>query len=667
MGMRYLNQKSLKYMQDGGAAAPAQEVSLSQQVASMLQSGADPRSVAQQLLSSGVDEADIKEIFMDLGMAPSDVDALFQSEEEVQQELDQALAEAQAEESAAEPADQPEPADTEVEFGAFGNSMPEAQFGLETPLAPTINQYFGGIARQKGDDYVKNPMANYLPMDLGTKGNPVGAAFLLAEGYTDLFGGKTDPNTGLKEGFFRDVDVKKARQKAAVPSYYDYKVTTAAGDDKEYVTDKLDLYNAAKNDGSLRTKQQYAKDVAANSQVDFNPKTGQYEGVFSSRAIDKSLLGKQQQEDLNKFLEKSVSVKDLNDRFDPETVKMITQSQKEGMGSLGINAMGQASSYKDVEANPYLYETMMGVNTLQSKGTTPTLPGMEQPKGLPNYSWMNSGIVPTTSPVLTNTAGPRADQQAPMSFQDWTLQDPVRRMTPDAQAQYNLYIQSLPKQKDGGDIKLPKAQFGPPDWMMGSLFTTPTVVNDPQGLNNYFSSMGQTNYAQDTQAVADAQLQQRQPELGPTPQQQAAQNFFKEGEPVFTGKPIPPGAPKVEITNKLAGDINRVMDSRAMQGFGKVSNFAVNAAGFVNEMYKNKKAREAEARLYEMSQADNAFGYFEDPVNKQGTWDTNTGLAEQDNRVEYMRAQQGGEIGEIDLDPDTIARLIAAGANIQIL
>ena len=88
MGMRYLNQKSLKYMQDGGAAAPAQEVSLSQQVASMLQSGADPRSVAQQLLSSGVDEADIKEIFMDLGMDPSDVDALFQSEEEDQQELE---------------------------------------------------------------------------------------------------------------------------------------------------------------------------------------------------------------------------------------------------------------------------------------------------------------------------------------------------------------------------------------------------------------------------------------------------------------------------------------------------------------------------------------------------------------------------------------------------
>jgi hypothetical protein len=133
-----------------------------------------------------------------------------------------------------------------------------------------------------------------------------------------------------------------------------------------------------------------------------------------------------------------------------------------------------------------------------------------------------------------------------------------------------------------------------------------------------------------------------------------------------------PSAPKVDITNKLAGNLNRFMDSRFMQGYGKIGNLAVQGAGFANEMYQNKKAREAEGRLYEMTQADNMFGYYEDPLNKQGTWDVNTGLAEQDNRVEYMR-QFGGETvddefsNEIDLDPDTIAQLIAAGANIQIL
>jgi hypothetical protein len=79
-----------------------------------------------------------------------------------------------------------------------------------------------------------------------------------------------------------------------------------------------------------------------------------------------------------------------------------------------------------------------------------------------------------------------------------------------------------------------------------------------------------------------------------------------------------------------------------------------------------------------MTQADKMFGYYEDPLNKQGTWDVNTGLAEQDNRVTYMR-QFGGEDGsdmmyyndmelnEVELDPDTIAQLIAAGADLEIL
>ena len=544
-----------------------------------------------------------------MGIAPSDVDALFVSEEDKQAELEQAMEEAQQmEEAQYAEYDDDTDSDSSVEFGMFGNDLPEAQFGYETHFAPNINQYFGGIARQQGDDYVRNPMANYLPMDLGTKGTPIGAAFMLAEAATDLFGGRKDPNTGLKEGFFRDADIKKARHKASIPSYYDYKVTTKAGDENEYVADKFDLYNAAKNKGSLRTKEQYAQDIAANSQVDFNPNTGFYDTVLSSRPIDRNLLSKDQRNALDNFMEKSVSIQNLNDRFDPETLSMIKKSQREQKGSLGINPMGVASSYKDSESNPYLYDTMMGINTLQNQDTYSTFPGVK-----------------------------------------------------------------LPQQKYGGNTELPKAQVGPPGWLMNSIITTPTVVNDPTSMQNYIQNMGQTNYMQDTQAVADAQLQQRYPGLGSTPQQQQFQNTFTPGTPQLNVSPAvaPPvvGAPDVEITNKFSGNVNRFLDSRPIEGYGKISNFLVNGAGFVNEMFKDKKAREAERRLYKMTQADNMFGYFEDPVNKQGTWDVNTGLAEQDNRVTYMRAQYGGEMenGEIDLDPDTIAMPIAAGANIQIL
>ena len=374
----------------------------------------------------------------------------------------------------------------------------------------------------------------------------------------------------------------------------------------------------------MRTKDQYLKDVAANSQVDFNTKTGKYDALISSRPVDKTIYSDEQRKKLDEFLGKSTSLETLNKRFDPETKKMILESEKTGMGSLGINPNNQASSYKDAESNPYLYETMMGINTLKSKpAPKPSIvapfsaPGFNwnvnkpEDKGdVDNVKWMN-WVQPTEVPeyafggmlyaqdgietggvsILSNSQNMMND--APLTFQQWVMEDPVRRSTASAPQEYQAYV-------------------------------------------NSFSAAPTNN-------------------VGPT-----ATGTSTTAAPSFE-------PPKVEFTNRLAGGFNRVMDSRAMQGYGKLSNFAVNAAGFVNEIYKNKKAREAEGRLYEMTQADNAFGYFEDPVNKQGTWDVNTGLAEQDNRVEYMRAQQGGELNEIDLDPDTIAKLIAAGANIQIL
>ena len=187
-----------------------------------------------------------------------------------------------------------------------------------------------------------------------------------------------------------------------------------------------------------------------------------------------------------------------------------------------------------------------------------------------------------------------------------------------------------------------------------------------------------------TQAFEDFQQEFAQPEIQ---------------EPQF-------GAPQVEITNPLAGSFNRLMDSRFMEGYGTLSNIAVRSADFLNEMFKDRRRREAEGELYEMTQADRIFGMYEDPVTKKGLYDVNTGLLEQDQYVPYMR-KKGGEFkphmmydpktgkgykanvpadhermnkmgythdkpkkeqgGELELDPDTIAKLIALGANIEIL
>jgi hypothetical protein len=76
--------------------------------------------------------------------------------------------------------------------------------------------------------------------------------------------------------------------------------------------------------------------------------------------------------------------------------------------------------------------------------------------------------------------------------------------------------------------KIPKAQVG----REYNNFST------PQSINSYFNNMGKTDYRANTQAVADYKLQQQNPGLGATPQQQATNNFTKLSFKPFTQAPI---------------------------------------------------------------------------------------------------------------------------------
>jgi hypothetical protein len=76
---------------------------------------------------------------------------------------------------------------------------------------------------------------------------------------------------------------------------------------------------------------------------------------------------------------------------------------------------------------------------------------------------------------------------------------------------------------------------------------------------------------------------------------------------------------------KLAGGINRMMNSPLMNAFGEGSVFATKGADFINEMAKNRKRRRAENDLQRMTMADNQFGISEPGMLSQGTYDENTG------------------------------------------
>lgn len=134
--------------------------------------------------------------------------------------------------------------------------------------------------------------------------------------------------------------------------------------------------------------------------------------------------------------------------------------------------------------------------------------------------------------------------------------------------------------------------------------------------------------------------------------------------------------PKVKRKNKLMGTLNRIKDSQAVKKFADLSGFAVAGAGVINEMFQNKKAREAEESLPFLTMADKAYGMVEEREGDRGLFDENTGIAQPDN-IRAYEAQMGTETfmmppmkqeeNIVDLDYETVARLISAGADIEIL
>jgi hypothetical protein len=223
------------------------------------------------------------------------------------------------------------------------------------------------------------------------------------------------------------------------------------------------------------------------------------------------------------------------------------------------------------------------------------------------------------------------------------------------------------------DNNLPKAQVGLPDSFYGKLpyYTNTYTDAQQQGMSDYFTDMGQTNYIDDTQVVADAQLQNKQPELGITPQQQEIENLFipQQGTQTFPTFE----QPSVKRTNRFEGSIDRAMDNRGVKAFGDASEFAVNAATVANNWFEDKAINDARVDNRNKLVADNIYGVNENPFMKRGAWDINTGTfgSEGQRTVQTNMgiARRGTEINNqiINVDSTLLAKLIAAGADIEIL
>ena len=97
-------------------------------------------------------------------------------------------------------------------------------------------------------------------------------------------------------------------------------------------------------------------------------------------------------------------------------------------------------------------------------------------------------------------------------------------------------------------------------------------------------------------------------------------------------------------TGGVQGFLDRLMNSNTVKAFSDASNFAVQAADNINDYYEDKAIDEAKIDLRNSVVADNIYGTKTDPFNKRGTFDINTGLmGSEGDRTTGLYLKQGGE------------------------
>ena len=515
---------------------------------------------------------------------------------------------------------------------------------------------------QRAPVYI-NPMEFEYTNDNFSLGKAAAVAY---GGYKEFLSGADENKDGVKDGFFRDGSKKAGIRDATKGNYYNYKITQDPNDTNKYVADNTDLFNASKNKGNLRTVDQYGKDVMDNSRFNYNVDTNSYNLIPSSRPIDERIYDSASSKNALAGKDYNYLNQMLKDK-DAVNMLMGTKDDPEA-GLLSIDSYGQASSMIPGTVNPNEYNTYMGINKLgvNQNAMIPTGNTGQPVPGMTNTQPSVLAVAPSTTP-------PNVPQK---SFKDWYATGDVVRNQGKSQEQlksdYDSYL--IQGFKYGGDLD--KAQFGPPEWLAG--LANQNSFYDPmqqQGINSFFSNMCQTNYAQDTQAVADAQLQKQNPGLGATPQQQQMQNMFtpQQGSPTFNAPTAPTTPtfepPKVERTNKFEGGLNRLADSPVVRGYGKISDFAVKGADVINDWFRDKNVNKAREDNFNKLGADYQYATAEDPFNKRGLWDVNTGTAgsEGDRTVGLYMSKYGGENNTVNVDSNLLAKLIAAGADIEIL
>ena len=695
-----LNNKSVNAVKEGLTDSSIEPIY--QEFQEMANEGMSPEEIVASMIDQGVTTTQMSQVLEAVGYSPNAIVELFQTVELMEKEK---LAQQQASMQAPSP-EQPISNPEQQNFSDEEIQRMANQVGSQL-MQPEMQ--YGGSNRGSGPLFGKGnpPRPLYLP-PAPAKGNLLGAAFLLDDAVGKFFGTSDKDGDGLMDGTFKDWEAKNARYKQKQLGNRSYDVDYGSNNPNDYIVTAEDL-----DKGKLRTNEEMTSDIAKYSRLDFDPESNQYTGGFASSENEAKMFGKNQNKNTIALQEFINNISDYSE----EDKEMLLEGRKYDKGrGIFMNEEGSFGSYSpETQANlterqrraqqDSFRDIMLGNQRLTPNATA--TPQVKEPKAPVNYNQRSIVTIPNSDkPIVANIP----------DFRTWYGKNSQSLMGKSQVEAKEIYDNT--EFKYGGN--LPKAQFNLPDNMFGALTTE--QLQNPDAINQYFKNMGQTNYAEDTAAVANAQLQQRQPGLGPTPEQQAAQDLFNVQTTTNFEIPnvenVEPKQPTVKRKRSIGNAIDQVKDfvknNPAVKAFADVSQAAVMGANFANELFQEKEYNDYRNKLRNTTTADNVYTAVENPINKRGTFDANLGLAEPDNLVDYYAQamygketyKSGGQFephimydpvsgkdykanveadhnrfakmgfihqdemqqgGEIEVDNDTLAALIAAGADIEIL
>ena len=218
-----------------------------------------------------------------------------------------------------------------------------------------------------------------------------------------------------------------------------------------------------------------------------------------------------------------------------------------------------------------------------------------------------------------------------------------------------IYRVNPPELKNGSE--LPKAQFSMNDAFEDNGFSSYGFDPFNDDLTSFMENAGQTNYMQDVENVNRASIDEGtygKREMSNEPREKTAAELFAEIN-------IP------EVTadaGGLKGFLDRSKDSVLATAFGDVSDFAVKGADVVNDYFEDKNIMDAKDEMRGNIVADNIYGTKTDAFNRRGTFDVNSGLmgSEADRTTGLFLKKGGGTDNEgFRKLPDFVQNQILAG------